>query len=237
MARFNRFILALFVGSVLIGGTIVSSATASATSYTSSLDFTIATAGDNVAVENYSGGTAGQLIADGSSFDTLTYNFISRPGGNTLNGGIITNQLNDFSGLSLGGNQSTGDQFFYGGDSVTVTFAAPVTAVGIFFNVNPQSGNYDLNTPAGDVSTSPGTGSTPVYDTNTFVFDGIVSTTPFSTFTVVSDDISLGSYNIPEIEYVTATPIPATLPLLAAGLGVMGLLGWGRRRKTTAVTA
>ena len=29
----------------------------------------------------------------------------------------------------------------------------------------------------------------------------------------------------------TATPLPAALPLFATGLGVLGLLGWCRRRK------
>ena len=30
----------------------------------------------------------------------------------------------------------------------------------------------------------------------------------------------------------TATPLPATLPLFATGLGALGLLGWRRKRKT-----
>jgi hypothetical protein len=36
---------------------------------------------------------------------------------------------------------------------------------------------------------------------------------------------------------VTATPLPATLPLFATGLGAMGLLGWRRRRKNTPAIA
>jgi hypothetical protein len=36
----------------------------------------------------------------------------------------------------------------------------------------------------------------------------------------------------------TATPLPATLPLFAAGLGALGLLGWRRKRKNaTAIVA
>ena len=35
----------------------------------------------------------------------------------------------------------------------------------------------------------------------------------------------------------TQTPIPAALPLFATGLGVMGLLGWRRKRKTAAAIA
>jgi hypothetical protein len=36
---------------------------------------------------------------------------------------------------------------------------------------------------------------------------------------------------------VGATPIPATLPLFVTGLGVMGLLGWRRKRKNFAALA
>jgi hypothetical protein len=37
---------------------------------------------------------------------------------------------------------------------------------------------------------------------------------------------------------LTATPLPAALPLFASGLGAMGLLGWRRKRKnTTAIAA
>ena len=147
-------------------------------------------------------------------------------------GGIITKQFNSFSGLSLRGNQSGGQQFFFGGDSVTVTFAAPVKAVGVFFNVNANSGNYDLNTPVGDVSTSSAS-----YDTGTFVFDGITSSSAFSSITLHSEDDALGSFNVPEIEFVTATPLPAALPLFASGLGAFGLFGWRRRRKSPAATA
>jgi hypothetical protein len=34
---------------------------------------------------------------------------------------------------------------------------------------------------------------------------------------------------------LSATPLPATLPLLVTGLGAMGLLGWRRKRKAQAV--
>jgi PEP-CTERM motif len=39
------------------------------------------------------------------------------------------------------------------------------------------------------------------------------------------------------IAQVSQTPLPATLPLLATGLGAIGLLGWRRKRKATAIAA
>lgn len=35
----------------------------------------------------------------------------------------------------------------------------------------------------------------------------------------------------------TVTPLPASLPLFATGLGGLGLLGWRRKRKAAAATA
>lgn len=37
--------------------------------------------------------------------------------------------------------------------------------------------------------------------------------------------------------YYSATPLPAALPLFSSGLGVMGLLGWRRKRKAQALAA
>jgi hypothetical protein len=36
---------------------------------------------------------------------------------------------------------------------------------------------------------------------------------------------------------VSATPLPAALPLFASGLGALGLLGWRRKRKNVALAA
>jgi len=38
-------------------------------------------------------------------------------------------------------------------------------------------------------------------------------------------------------EFASATPLPAALPLFATGLGVLGLLGWSRKRKNAAAFA
>ena len=202
-------VIALVVGSAC-------TTEAGVMTYTSSSAFNAAIAGYNTSIENYSGFTAGTLINAGDTFDGLTYTAFTPGPSGTLLGGIITSEFNSFSGVSLGGNQSDGAQFFFGGDSVTVTFAAPVNAFGLFFNVNLNSGNYGFNASVGTATT--GIAS---YDTKTFVFAGLVSSAAFNSATFFSTDASLGSYNIPEI--ITATvPEPPTRPMGLLATAILG---------------
>ena len=201
-------------------------ANASTTVYNNSAAFNAAIAGHQH-VEDFSSGTAGQTIANGGSFNGATY---TATGGASLSGTIITNQFNSFSGLSLGGNNSPA-QFFFGGDSVTVTFAAPVYAVGVFFNVKMNSGNFVLTAAGGTASSD-----SSVYDTSTFVFDGLVSDTNFTSATFFSADggADTASYNIPEIITAAAgvVPEPATWAMMLMGLGGLGAM-LRRRRELT----
>ena len=41
----------------------------------------------------------------------------------------------------------------------------------------------------------------------------------------------------PTFSELTATPLPAALPLFATGLGALGLLGWRRKKKAAALAA
>ncbi len=210
-----------------------SPAFAGITPFSSSTAFDSATSGLSLTVENYGSYSAGQTIANGSTLGGLTYTFTPGPAG-TLTGGIVTNQFNSFTGLSLGGKQSTGQDYFFGGDSVTITFAHPVTAVGAFFNVNQNSGSYDLATSAGTVSNG-----SAAYDTSTFVFDGLVSTTPFDSITLSSTDPSVGVFNIPEIEFVSVAggaPEPAAWTMAIAGFLTTGFMLRVAQRRTAVST-
>jgi hypothetical protein len=224
--------LTSMVAAVALMAAGAGAANAATITYTSSAAFNAAIAGHQT-VEDFSSGLAGQTIANGGVFNGNTY---TTTGGPVLDGTIITNQFNSFSGLSLGGNQFNGAaQFFFSGDSVTVTFAAPVYAAGVFFNVNANSGDFVLTAAGGTASTGGA-----VYDISTFVFAGLVSDTSFTSATFYSSDggTSTASYNIPAIITATAAvPEPATWAMMLVGFGGLGATLRRRRELTGLPTA
>ncbi|HWZ30882.1 MAG TPA: hypothetical protein VNX18_06095 [Bryobacteraceae bacterium] len=208
------FLTALFCAAQLIP--------AASISYTSSSAFLAAASAPAYDFRNL---TNGQNISSGSTVEGLTYSaFVLTLGATQLD---ITNLYNSFSGLSLGANhltQGSNQTFFYGGEGATVSFGIPITAFGIFFNVNPNSGTFGFSTSAGSAST--GSAS---YDTSTFVFAGLTSTTPFSSITFSSTGGS-AVYNVPEflIGY-TSGPEPATFGITLAGALMLAALARVRR--------
>ncbi len=194
--------------------------------FTSSAAFNTALNGAPTTVSNYGTSTAGTVIAPGTTLEGITYSSFTLLGSSTQSG-FISNQFNSFSGLSFGADESNGAaQFFFDGDSFTADFA-PSFAIGVFFNVNANSGTYRIATSVGDAST--GSGS---YDTSTFVFAGLISTTPFTSATISSDSGGAGtaSYNIPEIVLSSAfVPEPATITITGLGAVLFAALLIRRR--------
>jgi hypothetical protein len=203
------------------------SSQASATTFTSSAAFAAATTG--LTVENYGSYSAGTLVPEASTLGALTYSFSTASG----LGGIITNDYNALSGsgTSLAAKQVAGplstSDFFFPNESFTVTFASPVTAVGIFSNTSlPVS--ETLTTSSGSAAII----ASNTYDTPTFEFLGFQSTTPFTSATFTG---SL-SFNIAEIEFQVGVPEPSTWLMMILGFAGVGFMAYRRRNLSTALT-
>jgi hypothetical protein len=78
-------------------------------------------------------------------------------------------------------------------------------------------------------------------DTGIQAFDASIVTTyesgPFVSDPSLSFLTNVNFYTRDVTEVENATPLPATLPLFATGLGGLGLLGWRRKRTNAAIAA
>ncbi len=197
----------------IIVGTLALPMVARAGDFTSSSAFSAATTG--LTVENYGSYSAGDLIADGGTLGALSYSFDTGAG----LGGVITNLYNSFTGNSLAAKQGAGPlagtDFFYANEGFTVTLPFAVTALGIFSNTNLPV-DMTLTTSGGDTFTY----TLGAYDTSTFGFIGITSSTPFTSATFHST-----TFNIPAIEYgaaIPSVPEPAAWAIMLVGFAGIG---------------
>jgi hypothetical protein len=208
-------------------------ASAGVVTYTNSGAFEAAT--DVNLVENFGTLTNGQDISSGSTVDGLTYSgLVLTDGAADLD---ITNQFDTISGNDLGADHTasgSADTYFLSGEGATITFPEAVTAVGMYFDVNLDSANSfgftDSNGDSASVTSSS-------YETNTFVFAGLTSTTPFNSITFSSSGDSNAIYLVPEIEAsaqqvgpaFVATPEPGSAQLLFGGIALLAVGLFGRR--------
>jgi hypothetical protein len=119
--------------------------------------------------------------------------------------------------------------FFVPSLSLSISGTAPVTATGVI-DVTPMS-----------IVWNPDTGHTVFLEnlTGCVDFDGVDCSASFPSAYDASNqmaDISISTSPI-TIATSTATPLPAALPLFATGLGALGLFGWRRKRKASAIAA
>lgn len=209
------------------------SAAASTFTVTSSAQFSSDLGSAAKRIEDFSGAQANQVIPSGTTLNNITYGPLSLTGGASQL--IITDLYDNFSGLTLGVDHTGGDPFsaltyFFGNEGATLTFNTPVYAVGVYYNVNQNSGSFAVATSMAVAMTGSAVFDTPDHD---FVFAGIVSDTPFSQANIYSVG-TVASYNVAEIIVVTGAPtgVPEPSTWLLCGIGISVLSLWRLRRRS-----
>ena len=102
--------------------------------------------------------------------------------------------------------------------------AITITDWSVFADLGPDP-SFTLNSAIYTVFQNPD----PNNDSQDYYADGLISSGTLNA--------NPGVWSGPGIAAVSATPLPATLPLFAGGLGLMGLLSRRRKRKSTTALA
>jgi PEP-CTERM motif len=145
---------------------------------------------------------------------------------------VVSGYFPPFSSPNLIGNMNPDP----GGGIITITFSEDVTSVGAYVTGSRQVAET-IHDAGGSQLGSVITAGPNFGDPNNT--DGL-SPNIFLNLTGVGirsvSFVSLRNFTLDNLTF-SPTPLPAALPLFASGLGVMGLLGWRRKRKKAAALA
>lgn len=218
----KQVLLGLSCGAIALGAS--GSAAASTIAYTDYAAFLSAVSG-SLSVQDFEGVAAGTVIEDGEAVGDITFSFSIPDGGGGFLDMLVTDSFDTTSGNnSLG--LDTLDEAFLDGDSFGLSFATPVTAVGLFVITSDPALEDEilLTTPEG----SAGNAATEAFvlgDGGLVYFLGLTSTVPVSTASLAfaTDGEINFAFNVDDLHTV-AVPEPGTLLLVGLGLVVVARL-------------
>jgi PEP-CTERM motif-containing protein len=209
-------------------------------SYTSSTSFNTAISGlSGVTTANFDSDPIGD-IAQGGTVDGITFTYNINGGAGSL---AVVNLFDTTSGTNYLGSDDPTTGALFPGDSVTMTFATPINALGFFIiSAGPYSdGDFTLASSTA-TATNSSTLETTLPDGGQVIFLGISSTADFSSATI---SLGPGAFELGNIDDITSAqgtpnsgggggtnpmPEPGSWALLAVGLAICALAA----RKTRA---
>ena len=152
-------------------------------------------------------------------------------------GGITWNgQWGYYDGTQSPFNPESGLERIYSAPQIAntaFTFAARVTFQGAYVAGDPDSVNFELYLAGSLVATS---ASLIASNFSAFLSSGYLGSVDMVVVHEAGYNGAIGRYVLDNITYSEATtPLPAALPMFASGLGVLGLLGWYRKKNARTV--
>lgn len=200
-----------------------------ADSYTSSSAFNTAISGMSATTANFDSDTVGN-VANGSTVDGITLSYAPSFGAESLAIVSTSDYFDTTSEPNYLGSSDPTTAAFFPGDSVSMSFASPVNALGMFIIGGPYSdGDFTLASSTATALSSSALEET-LGDGGQVIFLGISSTSSFSSATITLSSSAGELWNLDDITSAVGStttppppmPEPSSLALLAIGVALCG---------------